>query len=92
MDSIYVLNEGSWLAFPYFDANPGMPSICETLPNGSAGCSFDVTGSATKHKMVIDKSTGEIDLKRSLNGIFGRASRKRSNGGYYHLVPTERRE
>lgn len=71
MDSIYVLNEGSWLAFPYFDANPDMPSICGTLPNGSAGCSFDVTGSATNHKMVIDKSTGVIDLKRSLNGIFG---------------------
>ncbi len=71
MDSIYDLSQGSGMASPYFDANPYTASICGTLPNGSSGCSFDVTGSATSHKMVIDKSTGEIDLKKSLNGIFG---------------------
>ncbi len=71
MDSIYDLGASSGLASPYFDADPNLSSICGTLPNGSAGCSFDVTGSATNHKMVINKANGEIDLKKSLNGIFG---------------------
>ena len=71
MDSIYNIGKGSGTAFPYFDGNPNIASICGSSPNGSAACSFDVTGSATNHKMVIDKSTGEIDLKKSLNGIFG---------------------
>ncbi len=70
-DSVYNISQGSGTAFPYFDANPNITSICGSSPNGSPGCSFDVTGSATNHKMVIDKSTGAIDLKKSLNGIFG---------------------
>jgi hypothetical protein len=71
MDSIYNLGDHADKAFPYFDANPNLASVCGSSPNGSPGCQFDVTGSATNHKMVIDKSTGEIDLKKSLNGIFG---------------------
>lgn len=71
MDSIYDISLGEETAYPYFDADPNKASICGTLSNGSAGCSFDVTGSATNHKMSIDKTTGAIDLKKSLNGIFG---------------------
>ena len=71
MDSIYVLDQNQGQAVPYFDANPNLNAICSGTGNGGPSCSFDVTGSASNHKLVIDKSTGVIDLKKSLNGIFG---------------------
>jgi hypothetical protein len=71
MDSIYDLSQNQGQAAPYFDANPNLTSICSGAGGGGTSCAFDVTGSATNHKLVINKSTGVIDLKKSLNGIFG---------------------
>jgi hypothetical protein len=70
MDSIYVLDQNEGQAAPYFDANPNLISICGGQGNGGPSCSFSVTGS-TNHKLVIDPSTGVIDLNKSLKGIFG---------------------
>lgn len=63
-DSIYILSEGQTQAVPYFDANPDYLSLCSS----GNGCSFDVTGSAAKAKVIVDKSTGVIDLEKTLNG------------------------
>jgi hypothetical protein len=70
MDSIYILDQNEGQAEPYFDANPNLTSICSGQGNGGPSCSFSVTGT-TNHKLVIDKSTGVIDLNKSLKGIFG---------------------
>jgi hypothetical protein len=79
MDSIYVLANGATQALPYFDANPYLPSPC-TGPNS---CSFDVTGSAAGRKVIVNGSTGVIDLQKTLNGtsLLGL-------GGAFGLVPT----
>lgn len=68
MDSVYVLEGGSGKAEPYFDANIYLPSVCSQPGNS---CSFDVTGSAAADKVVMDKSTGIIDLKKTLDGPGG---------------------
>jgi len=70
MDSIYILAQNQGQAAPYFDANPNLVSICGGQGNGGPSCSFSVTGAAN-HKLVIDPSTGVIDLNKSLKGIFG---------------------
>jgi len=64
MDSIYVLADGATTAVPYYDANAYMPSACSS----GSGCAFDVTGSAAAARVVVDKSTGVIDLVKTLNG------------------------
>ena len=65
MDSVYVLASGATTAAPYYDANPYLPSVC----NGSGnGCTFDVTGSAARQKVIVNNSTGVIDLAKTLNG------------------------
>jgi hypothetical protein len=69
MDSIYVAENGATKAEPYFDANPFLTSICSSTGNPSGiSCAFDVTGSAASQKVIVNNSTGEIDLKRTLDG------------------------
>ncbi len=64
MDSVYVIADNQKTAYPYFDANPAMGTIC-----GSAGaCKFDITGSAAKSHVYVNPSTGTIDLAKTLNG------------------------
>jgi hypothetical protein len=63
MDSIYVLADGGNAAAPYFDANPYLSNVC-----AGNGCTFDVTGSAASKKVIVNGSTGVIDLKKTLNG------------------------
>ena len=63
-DSVYVLSENEDYAVPYFEANPNDLTLCQT----SNACSFDVTGSAAAQHVVVDKSTGAINLEQTLNG------------------------
>jgi hypothetical protein len=65
MDSVYVLDNGSTTAAPYYEANAYLPSICS---GPGSGCSFDVTGSAAQKKVIVNTSTGIIDLQKTLNG------------------------
>lgn len=77
MDSVYVLNAGQTTAIPYFEANPTLLSVCQ-----GGGCSFDVTGSAAHQKVIVDHSSGNIDLQKTLNGtVLGL-------GGAFGLLPT----
>ncbi len=76
MDSIYVLSDGATTAVPYYDANAYMAAACSS----GSGCAFDVTGSATNARVVIDKSTGVIDLEKTLNGTS-------LLGGVFGLLP-----
>ncbi|HXB42520.1 MAG TPA: hypothetical protein VNV85_00610 [Puia sp.] len=67
-DSIYVLANSEQNAFPYFNANPNLMSICNGGGiTGGITCMFDVTGQATSQKIAIDKNTGVIDLRKTLN-------------------------
>lgn len=79
MDSVYVIANGAIQALPYFDANPYLPTPC----TGTNSCSFDVTGSAASQKVIVNKSTGVIDLQKTLNGtsLLGL-------GGAFGLLPT----
>jgi hypothetical protein len=63
-DSVYVLSENQDYAVPYFEANPTDLNLCQT----SNACSFDVTGSAAAQHVVVNKSTGAINLEQTLNG------------------------
>lgn len=74
MDSIYVLSTGATTAAPYFEANPYLPSIC----TGNA-CTFDVNGTAANNKVIVNTSTGVIDLQQTLNGGL--------LGGAFGLIP-----
>lgn len=67
MDSVYVLQSGATIAFPYFDANATQPSDCSSQGPGGH-CNFDLTNAATDQKIYIDKHTGEIDLAKTLLG------------------------
>ncbi|HET6255775.1 MAG TPA: hypothetical protein VFE32_16990 [Puia sp.] len=62
--SVNVLTSGQTTSVPYFEANPTDLNLCQT----SNACAFDVTGSAAKMKVVVNKSTGVIDLQKTLNG------------------------
>ncbi len=64
MDSVYVIDNGSTTALPYYDANPLLASPCAS----GNGCTFDVTGSAAAKKVIVDKNTGVIDLQKTLTG------------------------
>ncbi|HEV3326816.1 MAG TPA: hypothetical protein VG052_14460 [Puia sp.] len=77
-DSVYVLSQNQDYAVPYYDANPDLLSVCNT----GNGCSFDVTGSAAKMKVIVNKSTGAIDLAKTLNG-----TSLLSLGGAFGLLP-----
>ena len=67
MDSVYVLQDGGTKALPYFDANPFLTSVCNGTGNGS-GCAFDVNGTAANQKVIVNNSSGIIDLQKTLNG------------------------
>jgi hypothetical protein len=77
-DSVYVLSEGETNALPYFDGNPDLLNVCAT----GNGCTFDVTGSAAKQKVIVNTTTGVIDLEKTLNG-----TSLLSLGGAFGLVP-----
>ena len=62
-DSVYVFADSQTMASPYFEANPYLPSPC-----ANGGCTFDVTGSAAAQKVIVNKTTGVIDLQKTLNG------------------------
>jgi hypothetical protein len=82
-DSVYVIANGQTQAWPYFNANPYMPSPC-----GTAGsCAFDVTGSAAAMKVVVDPNSGMIDLLKTLNGPGGLLS-----SGAFGLLPLSGQE
>ncbi len=82
MDSVYVLADNATQAVPYFDANPYLASICTGQGPGGNSCSFDVTGSAASQKVIVNSSTGVIDLQKTLNGsLLGL-------GGAFGLIPT----
>jgi hypothetical protein len=78
LDSVYVLDNGSTKAAPYYDANIYLPPVC----SGGSGCTFDVTGSAGNQKVIVDKFTGVIDLQKTLNGTL------LGLGGAFGLIPT----
>ena len=78
-DSIYVLNSGANTAVPYFDGDPYFLNKCAASPNA---CSFDVNGTAASKKIIVNPSTGVIDLQKTLNGsLLGL-------GGTFGLIPT----
>ena len=62
-DSVYILADGETTASPYFEANPWLPNIC-----AGGGCTFDVNGAAAAQKVIVNKTTGVIDLQQTLNG------------------------
>jgi hypothetical protein len=71
MDSVYVFTNGATQAFPYFNANPFLASVCATS-GVSGSCKFDVTGSAKNAHVIVDNNSGMIDLEKTLNaGAFG---------------------
>lgn len=63
-DSVYVLSQGQTTAVPYFEADPTDLTLCQT----TNACHFDVTGSAANMHVIVNKSTGTIDLEKTLNG------------------------
>jgi hypothetical protein len=67
-DNVYVLGDNQSKAYPYFDANPSITSICTGNGPGGPDCSWDVTGSAASKKIIVDPHTGVIDLAKTLNG------------------------
>jgi hypothetical protein len=66
IDSIYVLNSNDTIAAPYFNANPYSPSSCQS----GNGCSFDISGNASKKGIDINHSNGAIKVK-DYKKIFG---------------------
>lgn len=63
MDSVYVLANGGTTASPFYEADAYLPSVCS-----GGGCSFDVTGSAAGKKVIVNPTTGVIDLEKTLDG------------------------
>ncbi|HLI92545.1 MAG TPA: hypothetical protein VKU83_03000 [Puia sp.] len=64
-DSVYILNNNRKVAGPYFEGNPANVSLCQT----ANACTFDVTGSAGAHGVVINPHNGQIDLLKTLKGV-----------------------
>lgn len=79
-DSVYVLNENEDYAVPYFEANPTDLNLCQT----TNACHFDVTGSAAKMHVIVNPTTGAIDLAKTLNGTGGLSGLL---GGAFGLLP-----
>ena len=77
VDSIYVLGKDQTLAYPYFNADLKMNSICtgsinddddDDVVDNNAKCEFAVSN----RKIKIGKLSGIMDLRRSFeNGVFG---------------------
>ena len=76
-DSVYVLADGQTTSSPYFEANPYLPNPCI---NG--GCTFDVNGAAAAKKVIVNTTTGVIDLQKTVNG-----SGLLGLGGAFGLLP-----
>lgn len=72
VDSAYIVTGGGVKAVPYFNGNPFQTSNCVGSGPGS-GCSFDVTGSAAALNVVVNNSSGEIDLQNTLQGSSNQA-------------------
>jgi len=81
MDSIYVLADNQTTASPYYDADPFKTPPCNGSGVSGSGCQYDVTGEAASKKIIIDKNTGVIDLKKTLNGGL--------LGGAFGLLPAD---
>lgn len=67
IDSVYVLDNGTQMAVPYFDADAAPSTLCD----GSGGpdkCKFDLDGQLKAQRIEIDKNNGQIDLAKSLKG------------------------
>ena len=77
-DSVYVIADNDTAATPYFEANPYLPNIC-----AGGGCTFDVNGAAAAKKVIVDKTTGVINLGQTLqpSGLAGLL------GGAFGLLP-----
>jgi hypothetical protein len=75
MDSVYVIANGATTALPYFEADPYLLTTCAT----GNGCSFDVNGTAANSKVVVNTTTGVIDVQKTLNGGL--------LGGAFGLIP-----
>lgn len=77
-DSVYVIADNDTAATPYFEANPYLPNIC-----ANGGCTFDVNGAAAAKKVIVDKTTGVINLGQTLqpSGLAGLL------GGAFGLLP-----
>lgn len=83
MDSVYVLADNHTQAFPYFDADPNKTPPCNGSGVSGPGCQFDVNGQAASQRVIVDKNTGMIDLKKTLdNGLLGL-------GGAFGLLPAD---
>jgi hypothetical protein len=74
LDSAYNLASGDTLARPYFNANGGLLNVCST----PGACSFDYNGKAGSQGVVVDPSTGVIELSKTTGngkgqykGLFG---------------------
>ncbi len=76
-DSVYYIAQGQTTALPYFEANPNLINTCAT----GNGCKFDVTGSAANMGVVVNTSTGAINLQQTLNGAL------LGLGGAFGLLP-----
>ena len=68
MDSIYVLANNQTQASPYYNADPLQAPPCNGSNVSGPGCQYDVSGDAAGKRIIIDKNTGVIDLKKTLNG------------------------
>jgi hypothetical protein len=64
MDSVYVLSESSTTARPYFNADPNLPSVCDSIQG--RGCKFDYNNIAKNQGIEIDQKTGFIDLQKTM--------------------------
>lgn len=76
MDSVYILDNGQLKALPYFDADPALANVC-----AGGGCTFDVNGTAASQKVIVNQTTGAIDLQKTLNGTL------LGLGGAFGLLP-----
>ncbi len=78
MDSVYVLSNNEKLALPYFNANPYLLSVC--TGNGP-GCQF----ASSNAKVIVNPTTGIIDLQKTLDGTGGILNL----GGAFGLLPLD---
>jgi len=81
-DSIYVVSKGGIKADPYYDADPALGNYCSNGNGNGSGCKFDITGSAAAQNVVVNNSSGEIDLKNTLDG-------NSKTGGVFGTNPTD---
>jgi len=67
MDSVHVLSDSQNTSSPYFNADPNLFSAC-----ASGNCQIDINGQVTNKNIAINKTTGVIDLQKTLDqGAFG---------------------